>query len=302
MKILITGANGLLGQKLVTLYSSNPGYSVVATSKSKARFDIQSDKLVFHKIDITCSEDVSTLVKVSRPDVIIHTAAITQVDDCQLNPQNCYKVNVEGTMNIVQACRETGAFLIHLSTDFIFDGKKGPYRETDQANPISIYGESKLEAEQIVQLTLENHAIVRTVLVYGYLPDTSRSNIVLWVYNSLRKGDSIRVVTDQLRTPTLAEDLALGCKLIADSGHKGVFHISGKDLLSPYEMAIQTARSYKLDERLIHKANSSNFTQPAKRPPKTGFIIDKAKNVLGYNPLSFTEGIIRLKDQMDHSQ
>jgi len=302
VKILITGANGLLGQKLVSLLSSSPGYSIIATSKSDPRFDTSSNKLVFHKMDIANSADASNLIKTTQPNAVIHTAAITQVDNCELDPQNCYNVNVEGTRNIVNASRETGAFLIHLSTDFIFDGREGPYKETDKPNPISIYGESKLEGEQIVQSSMENYAIVRTVLVYGFLNDTSRSNIILWVSNSLRKGETIRVVTDQLRTPTLAEDLAMGCKLIADSGQKGVFHISGKDPLSPYEMAIQTARSYKLDEKLIYRANSSNFTQPAKRPPKTGFVIDKAKKILGYEPHSFEEGLLLLQDQMDHSQ
>ncbi|MFC2125410.1 dTDP-4-dehydrorhamnose reductase [Bacteroidota bacterium] len=302
MKILITGANGLLGQKLVKLFLANSGYNIIATSQNSARFDTNVDKLDFHQLDIIKPDDILELIQISRPDVIIHTAAITQVDDCELNPDNCWKVNVEGTRNMAMAARDIGAFLIHLSTDFVFDGENGPYCETDETNPISKYGESKLESESIVQSILERYAIVRTVLVYGYLSDMTRSNIVLWVKNSLEKGEEIRVVTDQLRTPTLAEDLAMGCKLIADLKETGIFHISGKDLLSPYDMAIQTARYFMLDEGLIRKANAGNFTQDAKRPPRTGFIIDKAKSILGYKPRSFEEGLGFTKKQMDHSQ
>ena len=302
MRVLITGANGLLGQKLVRLFLTDHRYEIIATSLNPARFDTSKDTLTFHQLDISKPDEVSGLIKKTGPEIIIHTAAITQVDDCELDPEKCWVTNVDGTRNIAMSASDNGAFLIHLSTDFIFDGEDGPYSENDGPNPISKYGESKLESEGVVQSLLENYAIIRTVLVYGYLNDLTRSNIVLWVKNSLEKGEKIRVVTDQLRTPTLVEDLALGCKLIADKRTKGIFHISGKDLLSPYDMAIKTARHFQLDEGLIHRANAANFTQQAKRPPKTGFIIDKAKDILGYEPRSFEEGLILMKEQLGYSQ
>jgi dTDP-4-dehydrorhamnose reductase len=302
VRILITGANGLLGQKLVRLFSTDPTYKIIAASLNPVRFDTSTDNPDFHQLDITKPDEVFNLINETTPEIIIHTAAITQVDDCELDPETCWKTNVDGTRNIAVAARENGAFLIHLSTDFVFDGIKGPYFEIDTPNPISKYGESKLESEDIVQSLMEDYAIVRTVLVYGYLPEMTRSNIVLWVKNNLEKGEEIRVVTDQLRTPTLVEDLAIGCKLIADKRACGIFHISGKDLLSPYDMAIKTARYFQLDEGLIHRANAANFTQPAKRPPRTGFIIDKARDLLGYEPRSFEEGLALMKEQMGHSQ
>jgi dTDP-4-dehydrorhamnose reductase len=134
--------------------------------------------------------------------------------------------------------------------------------------------------------------------VYGIVEDMSRSNIILWVKNSLEANKPIKVVTDQLRTPTLAEDLAMGCWLIVNQKAEGIFHISGKDFLTPYEMAIKTADFFQLDKSLISQVDSSNFTQPAKRPPRTGFILDKAVSVLGYNPVSFEEGIGILAEQM----
>jgi dTDP-4-dehydrorhamnose reductase len=137
------------------------------------------------------------------------------------------------------------------------------------------------------------------VLVYGIVSDMSRSNIILWVKKSLEEGKNIKVVTDQFRTPTLAEDLAKGCWLMTDKEAEGIFHISGKDFLTPYEMAIKTADFFHLDKSLISEADSSNFTQPAKRPPRTGFILDKAISVLGYNPVSFEEGIAIVAEQTE---
>ena len=141
-------------------------------------------------------------------------------------------------------------------------------------------------------------AIARTVLVFGIVPDMSRTNIILWVKKSLEEGKQINVVTDQFRTPTLAEDLAMGCWLIAQKEAEGIFNISGEELLTPYEMAIQTAEYFHLPKELIKPADSSTFTQPAKRPPRTGFILDKAKRVLGYQPRSFNEGIALLAKQI----
>ena len=189
-------------------------------------------------------------------------------------------------------------FLIHLSTDFIFDGEAGPYDENASANPISYYGDSKLTSERLLEASSIDYAIVRTVLVYGIAHDMSRSNIILWVKKSLEEGKDIKVVDDQLRSPTLAEDLAMGCYLIAQKKAKGVFNISGKDLLTPYDMAIKTADYFSLNTSTMERADASSFSQTAKRPPKTGLLIEKAINELGYAPKSFDEGIAILAVQM----
>jgi dTDP-4-dehydrorhamnose reductase len=198
---------------------------------------------------------------------------------------------------IVAACEATNAFLLHLSTDFIFDGEAGPYDEEAVANPISYYGDSKLAAEHIITKSKLDWAIARTVLVYGIAHDMSRTNIVLWVKKSLEEGKEIKVVDDQLRSPTLAEDLAQGCLLIAEQKAKGVFNISGSDLLTPYAMAIKTAKFFNLSTTTMQRADSSTFTQTAKRPPKTGLLIEKARTVLGYEPHTFDEGIAIIAEQ-----
>ncbi len=165
-------------------------------------------------------------------------------------------------------------------------------------SPVNFYGETKLEAERYVMKHSTKFAIARTVLVYGIANDLSRSNIILWVKSSLEAGKEIQVVDDQFRTPTLAEDLATGCALIAAQSAQGIFHISGSDFLTPFQMAIMTAEYFGLDKSLIKRANSSTFTQPAKRPLKTGFLIEKARKELGFEPKTFREGIAILANQI----
>ncbi len=288
MRILVTGSNGLLGQKLVDLISSGNDY-LIATAKSSLVVDLSKGE--FHLLDVT---DVSTLEKVvaqTQPDVIIHTAAMTQVDHCETEQEKCWLNNVEAVENLVKACEKFSVRLIHLSTDFIFDGTHGPLDETEKPNPLSFYGKSKLAAEELIQKSKIDWAILRTVLVFGVTKDMSRSNIVLWVKKSLEEGKTIQVVNDQWRTPTLAEDLAMGCYLAASKKAKGIYNVSGETMMTPYDIAMATAAFFKLDASLIKKTDSTQFKQPAARPRKTGFIITKAKNELGFQPRNFHEGL-----------
>lgn len=206
--------------------------------------------------------------------------------------------NATAVEYIVEACQTHQVHLVHVSTDFIFDGSAGPLDETAEPKPVNFYGESKLAAEKIIQRSNISWSILRTVLVYGITNNMSRSNIVLWVKKSLEEGKTISVVSDQWRTPTLAEDLAMGCYLAAAKKATGVFHISGKDFITPYDIAVKTAEFFKLDKALIKPTNSEQFKQPARRPLKTGFIIEKAKKELGYEPHSFLEGLDILAKQI----
>jgi dTDP-4-dehydrorhamnose reductase len=223
---------------------------------------------------------------------------MTNVDQCETEKDACWDLNVKAVEYLVEASKKHDSFLVHLSTDFIFDGKAGPYDEKAEANPLSFYGWSKYAAEKLVINSDVKWAIARTVLVYGIAHDMSRTNIILWVKNSLEQGKSINVVNDQWRTPTLAEDLANGCILIAEKEAEGIFNISGKDLLNPFQMAIMTADYFNLDKSLITEVDGTKFTQPAKRPAKTGFILDKPMAVLGYNPKTFLEGIAFVAEQI----
>ncbi len=301
-RILITGANGLLGQKLVGLLANQPDVELFATARGANRLPA-AEGYTYLPMDITDRQQVLDVITQVRPDSVIHGAAMTDVDKCEVDKDGCWAQNVTAVEYMVEACRAVGAFLCHVSTDFIFDGAAGPYTEEAEGNPLSFYGWSKYAAEKVVMNAGRgggplNWAIARTVLVYGIAHDMSRSNIILWVKKSLEEGKTIKVVTDQFRSPTLAEDLAAGCALIAQKQATGIFNISGKEVLTPHEMALQTADYFGLDKSLITEATAATFQQTARRPPRTGFIIDKARTELGYSPRSFSEGIALLAGQM----
>lgn len=299
-KVLVTGANGLLGQKLVELYAEKDDVELIATGRGSDRG--KGTNYTYCTMDITSQQEVNDVFEKFKPDAVINTAAMTEVDKCEEDRASCWLQNVTAVEYLADACSKHNAFLLHLSTDFIFDGEDGPYSEESVPNPVSYYGESKLASEQILLNSGIDWAIARTVLVYGIVRDMSRSNIILWVKKSLEEGKEIKVVNDQWRTPTLAEDLAIGCVLIVEQRAKGVFNLSGKDLLTPYDMAVKTADFFDLDTTTMTETDGSVFTQPAKRPPKTGFILDKARKELGYEPRSFEEGIAILSEQVKASQ
>jgi dTDP-4-dehydrorhamnose reductase len=296
-KILITGANGLLGQKLVKLLTEKAEYEVIATARGENRLP-SNNRYSYQPLDITNEADVQKVIGATKPDYIINTAAMTNVDQCESEREACWQLNVKAVEYIVKACEQYNSFLLHLSTDFIFDGENGPYGEEAEAKPLSYYGESKLAAERVLLASRIRWNIARTVLVYGIAHDMSRTNIILWVKKSLEDQKHIKVVDDQWRTPTLAEDLAMGCYLIVKHEAEGIYNISGKDMLTPYEMALKTAAFFNLDTSFMTRADSTTFTQPAKRPAKTGFIITKAQSKLNYQPHSFDEGIALLANQM----
>lgn len=296
MKILITGANGLLGQKLTSLLDEDKKVELIATARGRLSVDLKNGK--FQPLDITHKDQVERIISHHRPDVVINTAAMTQVDDCELKREACWLANVTAVEYLVNACEKHKTRFIHVSTDFIFDGKEGPLKEEAKPAPVNYYGESKLAGEEVIKKSKLNWAIIRTVLVYGITSDLSRSNIVLWVKKSLEEGKVINVVNDQWRTPTLAENLAMGCYLAALKSAKGIYHISGEEMMTPYDIAIQTATFFKLDKSLIKATDSTQFKQPAARPLKTGFNIGKAKNELGYQPHTFTDGLALLASQI----
>lgn len=295
-KIFITGVNGLLGQKLVAQLAERGTFEIYGCGKGPCR--IPDQKFGYVTLDITEKDEVNRVISSIKPDIILHGAAMTNVDECELNQEAAYIVNVKATEYLLKAAEQISSHFIFVSTDFIFSGEKGPLDENAIPAPVNYYGETKLEAERIVQASTTKWAIARTVLVFGIAHDMSRSNIILWVKSSLEAGKNIQVVDDQFRTPTLAEDLAEGCILIAEKEAEGIYNISGKDFMSPYEMAIMTAEYFNLDQSLIARVDSKIFTQPAKRPLITGFIIDKAQKELGYEPKTFRTAIAILSKQI----
>ncbi|MBC9914332.1 SDR family oxidoreductase [Chitinophaga varians] len=290
MKVLITGSNGLLGQHLIPVFVQNKTYDVIATGRGANRSP-QRDHYIYEAVNLRDAGSVQQLVQKHQPDLIIHSGAMSQVDDCEKNKDACWDTNVGATRYLVNAAEKVNAAFIFLSTDFVFDGLSGPYDEDAPVNPINYYGTSKAAAERLVRNSKLSWAIVRTVLVYGVSNDPHRSNMITWVKNNLQQGKKIKVVDDQWRTPTLCQDLATGCLLLAEKKATGMFNISGKEVLTPYDMALKTAEYFQLDTSLIEKISSKSLAQPAARPAKTGLIIDKAVNELGYHPHTFAEGL-----------
>jgi dTDP-4-dehydrorhamnose reductase len=294
MKILVTGANGLLGQHLVKQLLDK-GYHVIATGRGGSRLPFTESALYsYQSLDITNASEVYSVMSAEKPQVVIHAAAMTQVDDCEQHPEQCERINVQGTAQVLTDAEQFSEHFIYVSTDFVFDGEKGNYAEEDELKPISWYGFTKMQSESMVQISELPWAIVRTCLVYGNVLQGTRSNIITWVKGSLEEGKNIKVVSDQFRTPTWVEDLVKGILLIVEKKATGIYHLSGKDMLTPYDMALQTATYFNLDKSKIEKVDASTFKQPGKRPLKTGFTIQKARQELGYEPVSFTEGIRKL--------
>lgn len=288
MRILVTGSNGLLGQKIVRQLL-DAKITFLATSLGENRND-DCPVAYYCSLDITNQAEIEAVMADFNPTHVIHTAAMTNVDACELDPTTCQKINVDAVRYIANACQQMGAHFQLLSTDFVFDGAKGNYVETDTPNPLSVYARSKVEGEKLV-MSLPNlsFSIVRTIIVYGTGKNLSRSNIVLWAKEALQKGQELSIIDDQFRAPTWADDLAWACIRICELNEKGIFHIAGPETMSIFNLVERIAQHYKLPMEQVKRTNSSTLNQPAVRPPKTGFNLSKAEKVLGYRPKSLEE-------------
>jgi dTDP-4-dehydrorhamnose reductase len=297
MKILITGSNGLLGQKLLHKLRKDSSVQLIATSKGGNRVS-EKEGYTYFDLDITINNEVAKLIASERPQVVINTAAMTNVDLCEDEKQACDALNVDAVKYLADACVKVDAHLIQISTDFIFDGENGPYKEEDKPNPLSYYGLSKLKSEEVLQAHSVKWTVLRTIIVFGVGENLSKGNIVLWAKGALAKGDPLNIIDDQFRAPTLAEDLADICILAAKKKALGIFNASGKDIMSIYEIVERIAKHYGSTTENLNKISTATLNQTAGRPPRTGFILDKSINELGYNPHSFEECLTIIDQQL----
>lgn len=282
-RILITGSNGLLGQKIVRIALKRKLVFIATSLGENRNPDCPVD--YYHPMDITKKDELEYVIQTFRPTHILHTAAMTNVDQCESDRANCDAINVEAVQSLWEAAKKVKSHFQLLSTDFVFDGKKGNYAEDDIPNPLSYYGNSKRKGELILENdSNDNWSIVRTIIVYGQGNNLSRSNIVLWAKSALAKNETLTIVDDQFRAPTWADDLAWACLEIVRRNKKGIFHISGPETFSIYELVERVARFYHLSVEKIQRSTSNTLNQAAKRPPRTGFDLTKAKDELEYKP------------------
>jgi dTDP-4-dehydrorhamnose reductase len=290
LKLLITGASGLYGSKLAQMALAR-GIEVYSS-------DIRGLSIYGNlvKLDISGKEQVAAVFKAVKPDVVVHAATLTDVDKCETNQELAWNVNVEGTKNIVEASKNTAAFLIYISTHYVFNGEKGCYKETDKPAPINYYGLTKLKAEEIVQTQTE-YFIARPSVIYGSTPAAGKINFALWLIETLRKGNRVKIVTDQWNTPTLNTNLAEMTLEVIERRLTGLYHLCGASRVSRLEFAEQIADAFGLDKGLIDRVLSSQFSWTAKRPVDSSLDTSKAQVTLQTKPLEIDAALKQLKSE-----
>ena len=287
---LLTGANGFIGSYLCERMARE-GWPVLATGRGTCRLPVEKwPGVQYHELDFTDPYAVHDISAKFRPTAFIHCGAMGKPDECEENQWEAHRINVEGTINLALQAAELNAYFLFLSTDFVFDGKRGMYREDEALQPVNFYGRTKAEAEAAVAELAGPYGIVRTVLVYG-APQSGRTNLLSVVNDKLSGGLPYRVVDDQFRTPTYVEDLVKGMVEMLRQRAQGIYHLSGAEMMSPYDMAVKMARINGLDTSLIQRVPTSELKHPAPRPMRTGLDISKARLSLGFQPCSFEQGI-----------
>jgi dTDP-4-dehydrorhamnose reductase len=294
--VLLIGCNGLLGQKLAELLLRGSGYQVIPSSVEPAPVQpLLGNEYV--RLDITSRKDVRSTVAAVAPTVIINAAAMTNVDACEQEREAAWRINVDGVEHLAEATRRTNAHLVHISTDYVFDGKAGPYTEDDRPEPINYYGKTKLASENLLRSGEFPATILRTMVLYGFV-GLSKPNFALWLVDNLTRKMPVRVVDDQIGNPTLVDDLAYAILSAMELKRTGLYHVAGRDILSRYDFALQLARVFEADEGLITPVKTAALRQPAARPLNSGLITLKAEVELGFRPSTAAEGLRVLRTQI----
>lgn len=290
MKLLVTGASGLLGTRLckIALMKNHAIYS--AYEQHKPFFGTPV------KLDILDSKAQQQVLNKIKPDAILHAAAMTDVDKCELEKELAWKTNAEATTNLAQLCKKSNTFLAYVSTDYVFDGKKGMYKETDVPKPINHYGLTKLKGEQAVE-GLDNYCIARGSVIYGATPAIGKTNFALWLIDKLEKKEEVRILTDQWNSPTLNINMAEMIIEIVEKRTNGIFHLAGATRLSRYEFAKYVAQVFNLDPDCIKPLTTSHIKWIAKRPKDSSLNVEKAERMLTNKPLRIHESLERMKKE-----
>jgi dTDP-4-dehydrorhamnose reductase len=293
-RILIVGSNGMLGQRLTESFTSSGNFELLSVS-------IEDESAIpgidYKKLDIIQKHKVKEVILDFFPDFIINVAAFTNVDKSETEKETAWKINVNGVENIAFYSWTIDAHLIHISTDYIFDGKNGPYSENDKPNPVGYYGRTKLASENSIRISGTKNTIIRTNILYGPAK-YGRPDFVKWVVNSLRDNNVIRIVTDQVGNPTYIDDLVASINKIIELKKEGVYNIGGREMISRYDFTLRIADYFGLDKSLIQMIVTKDLNQPAPRPLKSGLITLKAETELEYKPHTIEETFELMKKEL----
>lgn len=293
-RIIITGSNGMLGQRTVQYYLSQKNVELLATSvEERSVFD----SVEYVQSDIKCRDKIKKVIYDYCPDFIVNTAAFTNVDLSEKMREEAWKINVKGVEYIAEAARAIDASIIHLSSDYIFDGKDGPYDENAVPNPIGYYGRTKLASENALKISGTFYIILRTNVLYGTALN-SRPDFVRWVIDSLKNNNEIKIVDDQVNNPTFIDDLVQAINKVIEFRKTGVYNIGGKEFLSRYEFTKRIAEFFNFDKKLIIPISTKELNQPARRPLKSGLLTLKAETELGYKPHTINESFAVIKKEL----
>ncbi len=295
--ILITGGNGLLGQALTRLLVRETKNSILITGLED-RSVFNNPGIRYRQLDITDRKQVWENIQEYKPDVIVNTAAYTRVDDCEDQREKAQLYNVKSVEYLAEAARITDASIVHMSTDYVFDGEKAPLDESAPPNPLNYYGRTKLASENVLRGAGIRHTIVRTMILYGSGIDV-KPNFALWVLQNLSSGNKINVVVDQYGQPTFVDDLGYGLIKIIELERTGLYHISGSEVTSRYDFAVAVADTFKLNKNLIQPISSDEFHQAAPRPRYAEFMTQKAQMELSIRMSSVREGLSVLRKQLE---
>ena len=283
----MTGAGGLLGCRLVEVLPER--YEVIPTHNTQP---MQPNSI---RIDVVDRRSVFKVLDEFRPSVVVHAAAETNVDKCEKHKEWAWNVNVEGTRNVAEGCAKIGAKLVYVSTDYVFDGSRGLYREDDRPNPVNYYGSTKLEGEESVRESCLDFVIARTSVLYGWHP--RKPNFGTWVIDSLRNGRAIDVVSDHYNSPTLADNMAEIILGVVESDLTGVYHIAGRERISRYEFAVKIAEMFELDRSLIASVKMDDLKiWIARRPRDSSLSVDKIHQKTRVQPMSLNIALKMMKN------
>ncbi|MCZ7610226.1 MAG: dTDP-4-dehydrorhamnose reductase [Ignavibacterium sp.] len=293
-RIIITGANGMLGQRLFEFYSTLNDVELLVSSIEND-FVIKNQNYI--QADISKRNELKKVIYDFCPDFIINAAAYTNVDKSESERETAWKINVKGVEYITETARVLDSHIVHISSDYIFDGKNGPYTENDIPNPLGYYGRTKLASENVLKISGTKNTILRTNVLYG-TAKYSRSDFVKWVVESVRAGKEIRIVDDQFNNPTFIDDLVQAINKVIELRKEGIYNIGGSEVLSRYDFTMIIAEFFNLDKYLIKKIQTEDLEQPARRPLKSGLITIKAQSELGYKPHSIIQSLELMKREL----